>query len=211
MVADTKTQKRYKLTTNATTLGELKQTLAANAIDYSGMSFTEGITKTTLTEDDFALPTNIPYKGKLTNNLVILLTNTRKNISSGMDRKEAYNLVKSRNLQEEVKDKFGRNFTQVPTASLEEFLCGCTSPSSSEEEKESAVESAVNKEEANDGTGCLTKEQYESCVKVLKVLTSHLDGITSNLHAIITLLKEYVPEPEFEVSDDEIDDMLAEI
>jgi len=140
MVADTKTQRKYKITTNASTLGELKQCLADNNIDYNGMSFTEGITKTTLVDDNAALPTNIPYKGTTTNNLVLLLTNTRKNIASGaMDRKAAYTLIKRYDLQGAVKATCGRNFTQVPTELLEEIInihCGRNTRCGGEEKKD---------------------------------------------------------------------------
>lgn len=123
LIANTKTQKRSKVTTSATTLGELKADLRAAGIDYSNMTFTEGISKTQLLNDDTQLPQNIMYKGQPTNNLVILLTNTKKNISSGaMTRKEAYQAIKDNNLQDAVKKKFGRNFTQVPTSDLLVFL-----------------------------------------------------------------------------------------
>lgn len=126
-VADSKTQKSYTLRTNAATLGELKQCLSDNHIDYTGMSFTEGITKTTLIDDNAPLPTNIPYKGTTTNNLMLLLTNTRKNIASGsFSRKDAYELIKKYNLQDAVKAKYGRNFTQVPTESLGEIIANYT-------------------------------------------------------------------------------------
>ena len=97
LIANTKTQKRSKITTSATTLGELKADLRAAGIDYSNMTFTEGISKTQLLNDDTQLPQNIMYKGQPTNNLVILLTNTKKNISSGaMTRKEAYQAIKDK-------------------------------------------------------------------------------------------------------------------
>lgn len=119
LIANTKTQKRSKITTSATTLGELKADLQAAGIDYSNMTFTEGISKTQLLNDATQLPQNVMYKGQPTNNLVILLTNTKKNISSGtMTRKEAYQAIKDNNLQDAVKEKFGRNFTQVPTSDL---------------------------------------------------------------------------------------------
>ena len=52
----------------------------------------------------------------------MLLTNPNKQIRSGAgDRKEAYRLVKENNLQEAVKENFGRNFTQVPTDDLLAF------------------------------------------------------------------------------------------
>jgi len=122
MVANTKTQKKYKVTTNASTLGELKQCLQANGIDYADMAFTEGVTKTTLTDDNAPLPSNIPYNGTTTNNLVLLLTNTRKNIASGMSRNEAYDAVREQNLQQAVLDTFGRNYTLVPTEKLAELI-----------------------------------------------------------------------------------------
>lgn len=123
LIANTKTQKRSKVTTSATTLGELKADLRAAGIDYSGMTFTEGISKTQLLDDATQLPQNVMYKGQPTNNLVILLTNTKKNISSGiMSRKEVYQAIKDNNLQDAVKEEFGRNFTQVPTSDLLVFL-----------------------------------------------------------------------------------------
>lgn len=123
LIANTKTQKRSKVTTSATTLGELKADLRAAGIDYSGMTFTEGISKTQLLDDATQLPQNVMYKGQPTNNLVILLTNTKKNIASGtISRKEVYQAIKDNNLQDAVKEEFGRNFTQVPTSDLLVFL-----------------------------------------------------------------------------------------
>ena len=123
LIANTKTQKRSKVATSATTLGELKADLRAAGIDYSGMTFTEGISKTQLLDDATQLQQNVMYKGQPTNNLVILLTNTKKNIASGtMSRKEVYQAIKDNNLQEAVKEEFGKNFTQVPTSDLLVFL-----------------------------------------------------------------------------------------
>lgn len=123
LVANTRTQRRDKVVTDATTLGELKSALTSAGIDFSGMTFTEGISKTQLLDDATQLPQNVMYKGNPTNNLVILLTNTKKNIASGaMSRQEAYAAIKANSLQEEVKRVFRRNFTQVPTEALETFL-----------------------------------------------------------------------------------------
>lgn len=123
LVANTRTQRRDKVVTDATTLGELKSALTSAGIDFSGMTFTEGISKTQLLDDATQLPQNVMYKGNPTNNLVILLTNTKKNIASGaMSRQEAYAAIRANSLQEEVKRVFKRNFTQVPTEPLETFL-----------------------------------------------------------------------------------------
>lgn len=123
LIANTKTQKRSKITTSATTLGELKNDLRAAGIDFSNMTFTEGISKTQLLSDDTQLPQNVMYKGQPTNNLVILLTNTKKNIASGaISRQEIKDIIKHNNLQEAIKNKFGRNYTQVSNKDLELFI-----------------------------------------------------------------------------------------
>lgn len=123
LIANTKTQKRSKITTSATTLGELKADLRAAGIDFQNMTFTEGISKTQLLRDDTQLPQNVIYKGQPTNNLVILLTNTKKNIASGtLSRQEIKDIIKRNNLQEAIKNKFGRNYTQVSNKDLELFI-----------------------------------------------------------------------------------------
>lgn len=123
LIANTKTQKRSKITTSATTLGELKTDLRAAGIDFQNMTFTEGISKTQLLSDDTQLPQNVIYKGQPTNNLVILLTNTKKNIASGvLSRQEIKDIIKCNNLQEAIKNKFGRNYTQVSNKNLELFI-----------------------------------------------------------------------------------------
>lgn len=123
LIANTKTQKRSKITTSATTLGELKNDLRAAGIDFSNMTFTEGISKTQLLSDDTQLPQNVMYKGQPTNNLVILLTNTKKNIASGAyTRQELYAILKQHGLQDAIKTEFGKNFTQVTTLDLTKFI-----------------------------------------------------------------------------------------
>ena len=142
LIANTKTQKRSKITTDATTLGELKAALVNAGIDYSDMTFTEGISKTQLLDDATQLPQNVMYKGQPTNNLVILLTNTRKKIASGaLSRGDAYVIIKSKGLQNAIKDKFGRNFTQVPTSDLIQFIESNTVDSASPAKEDSAKES----------------------------------------------------------------------
>ena len=102
----------------------MKAALDAEGIDYAGMTFTEGISKTQLTSDDSQLPTNVMYKGQPTNNLVMLLTNTTKNIASGAEpltRKEIYTIIRENNLSEDLKEEFG-NWTIITTEALEEFI-----------------------------------------------------------------------------------------
>jgi len=123
LIANSKTQKRYEIMSNATTLGELQDQMTAQGIDFTGMTFTEGISKTQLLGRDSALPTNVMFKGQPTNDLVMLLTNTTKQISSGaIDRKEAYRLVKELGLQEAIAEGEGQNYTRVKTEVLESWI-----------------------------------------------------------------------------------------
>nr|UVN09392.1 MAG: hypothetical protein [Bacteriophage sp.] len=120
-VVQTKNQKKSVIMSAATTLGELKADLRSNGIDYDGMTFFEGTSKTELKTDASVLPHDVPYKGTITNELVFMLTNTNKKIKSGataMSRTEAYNAIKSMGLQDACVKKFGKNFTMCKTADL---------------------------------------------------------------------------------------------
>lgn len=119
-VVQTKNQKKSVIMSAATTLGELKADLRSNGIDYDGMTFFEGTSKTELKTDASVLPHDVPYKGQVTNELVFMLTNTNKKIRSGaaMSRAEAYNAIKSMGLQDACVKKFGKNFTMCKTADL---------------------------------------------------------------------------------------------
>ena len=121
VIIETKNQKKSVIMSAATTLEELKSDLRVNGIDYNGMTFYEGISKTELKADSSVLPHDINYKGTVTNELVFMLTNTNKKIRSGatnMSRMEAYNTIKSMGLQDACVKKFGKNFTMCKTADL---------------------------------------------------------------------------------------------
>lgn len=184
LIANTKTQKRSKITTSATTLGELKTDLRAAGIDFSGMTFTEGISKTQLLSDDTQLPQNVMYKGQPTNNLVILLTNTKKNIASGvLSRKEAYNLIKQNSLENAVKIEFGRNFTQVPTLDLIKFIE--TNVKKSEAPKTDNIEQPKNEPKVSEQSEQLnqSKESETSLIPKSTILS-----VDSTLFTHISLL-----------------------
>lgn len=122
-IVSTKNQKKSVIMSAATTLAELKADLRQNNIDYTGMTFYEGTSKTELKTDESVLPHDVPYKGMATNELVFMLTNNNKKIKSGatngtMKRKEVYDKITELGLQNECKKKFGRNFTQCTTADL---------------------------------------------------------------------------------------------
>lgn len=138
LIANTKDQKRYRINTAATTLGELQDQLISNSgvevydrpsqtwmpnpspINLDNLSFTEGISNTQLNDRNSQLPMAVRYKGQLTNNLMIVLTNTVSKIASGaLSRKECYEIIKQNKLlQESIKKTYGRNYTQVSTVNL---------------------------------------------------------------------------------------------
>lgn len=223
LVANTKTQKRYKVNTDATTLGELKAALDAEGIDYAGMTFTEGISKTQLTSDDSQLPTNVMYKGQPTNNLVMLLTNTTKNIASGccLSRKEVYALIKENNLEEDIKEEFKDNYTRIATDDLYNFIND--NYDIIEDEEDNEIESVDEEEEEADATHpALVCCLYDTVKDMFK------NGVLDvyDVEALADLLDEYAgrvdeenntPQETFkhhaevddEAANSKIDDILA--
>ena len=141
LIANNRDQSKYRIVTGAETLGELQDAIARNEgvykmigqswvsnptpIDIEGLTFTEGITKTQLLQRDSALPTNVQFKGQTTNNLVMLLTNTTKQIRSGAyptNRKEFGEYIKKNSLGEAIKQEFGDNWTRISTDKLLNFF-----------------------------------------------------------------------------------------
>ena len=122
IIVDSSSNRKVTVNTDATNFGELKRAARAAGINYEGKDWLEGLTKTSPVSDDSLLPVNVNYKGTVTNNLVYMLTNTNKRIRSGMNRQEAYAEIKKLGLADGVKKKFGRNFTQVGTNDLIDFI-----------------------------------------------------------------------------------------
>ena len=118
IIVDSSSNQKIVVETDATNFGELKRAARAAGINYEGKDWLEGITKTSPMSDDSLLPTNVNYKGTVTNNLVYMLTNTNKRIRSGMDRKEIYAEVKKLGLEEDIKKKYGKNYTMVSNNDL---------------------------------------------------------------------------------------------
>lgn len=118
------TQSKHVLQSNATTLGELKDELREKNISFNSDDvFKEGMSKTVLTTDESILPSNIPWRGEVTNDLIFMVTAPQKKIKSGvMTRAEVYAEVKRLKLQDTISKKVGKNFTQCSTATLLTFI-----------------------------------------------------------------------------------------
>lgn len=177
-VVETKRQRKSVIMSAATTLEELKRDFRANNIDYDGMSFYEGLSKTELKTDSSLLPHDIDYKGQVTNELVFMLTNTNKKIKSGnMTRAEAYSHIRNMGLQDACIKKFGKNFTQCSTANLIALIEDNTDKSSTSKE-------IVSKEEETPVVVKTTKDnkstQEFADIKLRKAVKKLVDILYDN-------------------------------
>ena len=119
--------------TNATTFGELKRELTNYVtpaeLNYNNNRIIEGNSKVSFETDQAVLPTNIPTKVGITNDLVIIIT-PKQNIKSGMSslsRTECYAKIKEAiTANGEVAKKFftkdGKHYTNLPTDVLQKLV-----------------------------------------------------------------------------------------
>lgn len=159
------TQSKHVLQSNATTLGELKDELREKNISFNSDDvFKEGMSKTVLTTDESILPSNIPWRGEVTNDLIFMVTAPQKKIKSGvMTRAEVYAEVKRLNLQDTISKKMGKNFTQCSTAILLTFIAeasknSCETKTPAPVAKEKKVKSNPTPEVVESVTFCALKE-----------------------------------------------------
>ena len=187
LIANNRDQSKYRVITDVTTLGGLIDVLSRNEdvykmvdntwvsnsspIDISGLTFTEGITKTQLLSRDSALPTNVQFKGQTTNNLVMLLTNTTKQIRSGAyptNRKDFGAYIKQNNLGEAIKQEFGDNWTRVSTDKLLGFFA------SQDSNATSSSNNAINE----------VREELKDQEKVAEVVNTNMTEETESVNKL---------------------------
>lgn len=123
-IINSRTQNRVVISSTAETLAELKADCRDNNIDYEGLAFFEGISKSELNDDNAILPKDLPWKGTRTNDLIFMLTEPQKKIKNGAvvsDRMSAYTYIKANGLQAEVQKRLGDNFTRCKTLDLIDF------------------------------------------------------------------------------------------
>lgn len=127
-IISTTTQTTKVILSGAETLGELKNDLHKAGIATDDMIFHEGLSRTDMEHDDALLPKDVPYRGNITNELVFMLTKKHMKIPSGgisQERRDIYDIIQKSGLEEQVKEHFGKNKTQVPTSQLKAFLEEC--------------------------------------------------------------------------------------
>ena len=124
-VVNSMSQSSKTIMSGAATLGELKDDLTANNITFNNdCSFTEGVSRTALLNNESQLPTNVTYRGHQTNELVILISATKSKISSGaFKRGDLYHMIHNDvDLSLYVLEQSGRNFTNVSTVELNNLV-----------------------------------------------------------------------------------------
>lgn len=207
------TQSKHVLQSNATTLGELKDELREKNISFNSDDvFKEGMSKTVLTTDESILPSNIPWRGEVTNDLIFMITAPQKKIKSGvMTRAEVYAVIKRLKLQDTISKKMGKNFTQCSTAVLLTFI-----DETSEESCETKAATPVAKEKKVKGNPIQvvkpTPEVVESVTFcALKELIAKMvnEGVLSEANAN-NILGVASGKPALPVDKEESYDELAE-
>lgn len=200
---------------HATTLGELKAEARERGIDFEGMTWFEGHMRAELKDDAAPLPTNIPYKGQVVNDLTFMLTAPEKKVKSGaMSRAEAYNEVKRLGLQDKCKQVYGKNFTQCGTADLIALIekAGTEGNKSDAPKVEEPVEAPVAEPE-NVSTEAPAQSTGDcNCAKALAALVEDLyasDAIEEETYDKVTaILKGGTYKAPEKMSKKEIDDMF---
>lgn len=194
----------------AQTLGELKRIFDAKGINYENMDFMEGVSNTILRDDSSVLPTNIPYKGRTVNDLFIYLSVKNKKVASGLvdttSRKEMVSFIKEHNLQAEVKEEFGTDYTHVSNKELAYFLECCEANNGDENPKEYVNDAACNAEVS-----------LKDVVNALRELVASLyydDYVSNDVYKKVMALGENTSavndEPKSNFADD-IDDIVSKL
>lgn len=135
-VLESTKNRKTVIMSSATTYGELKADLTNAGIEYEGMEAMVSPGKLVLVDNNSILPTNVPWKGSVTNDLVLMFTKPDKEIKSGVipaDRTACYSIIKENpSLKKSIVLKFNKNYTNVPTKDLIEFIAAETEVSVAE-------------------------------------------------------------------------------
>ena len=206
-VVDTETQRTKEIKSYATTVGELKRDLRQNGFNVNGKTIQEALTRVEFKDDEALLPHDVSYKGTITNDLVFRLTKTDKQVKSGMDRKEAYDQVKKLGLADDIKAIYGKNFTQVSTADLVNFI-----ENSSKKACKKAAKPSDKKDQKEPKDNCVKNSKQEcQCMKALGRLCDVLienDTITEDDRLFILGDNTEVSEGTSKYGKDELNELL---
>ena len=213
-IVATREQKKYVIDSAATTLGELKADLDNVGINYDDMTFMEGLTRTEILRDDSILPHDVERVNRetgetyVTNELVFMLTNTAKKISSGVvcaDRKSCYSYIKEHGIQDAIQRTFGKNFTQVKTEDLILFIKNETSVVAPAQVPAPEHTECVDLK-ARKAIKMLCEALFEYDEYAFDEVSSEINGMFAEQHCLCTSKEDKCNSP---YSDDEINNMFA--
>lgn len=210
-IVATREQKKYVIDSAAATLGELKADLDNVGINYDDMTFMEGLTRTEILRDDSLLPHDVERVNRetgetyVTNELVFMLTNTAKKISSGVvcaDRKSCYSYIKEHGMQDAIQRTFGKNFTQVKTEDLILFIKNLVAPAQvPAPEHTECVDLKARK-----AIKMLCEALFEYDEYAFDEVFSEINGMFAEKYCLCTSKEDKCNSP---YSDDEINSMFA--
>ena len=105
-----------------------------------------------------------------------------------MDRKEAYEQIKKLGLQEECKKKYGKNFTQCSTDSLEQLIAKTLRKKEAQEKvvKSTDTKESINTDStANTCSNICTEKSKNPFNKLLKILKERHILLESDIKKIL--------------------------
>lgn len=191
----------------ANTLSDIKNLMDDNDIPYNDRDFIEAVSHTQLIDDNSVLPSNVPYKGKTTNDLLIYMTYNNMRVKSGArTRKELYQIIAHNDLKDEIKETFGKNYTHVTTADLDKYITDVVSSTSEPEDWK--VEPEAQEERA--GTG---HAHDSSLYDILEQMNRNVDRLIQMSESMLEILKGRKEEDKVEpgFSDDEIRELTENL
>lgn len=203
-IVSTKTQSKSVIMSSATTLGDLKNDLRANDIDYHDMTFYEGLSKVELKDDNAILPHDIPYRGTVTNELVFMLTNPTTKIKSGADRYTLYSTIKENGLKGKCLEEYGKNYTNCSTAQLENLISKYVQEETMPEDKVEEI-NEVSLDSLLDSLNAL-----KDAINTFEIALNEIGGVVDS-HKEDCITSCSCKEMKSSYTDKEIDDMFRNI
>ena len=178
-VVNSLTQTKREFETNMTTTDELFTKLRSLGMDLTNTTIREALSNTIILAGK-TLPHDVEWKGTTTNNLVFRITLTNKKTDSGASRQEIIATIKANGWGEDIKKKFGKNFTNCKTADLEFFIASRSKSKPAKvvtpkkEYSKPTTKVAVKKEEATEGlTGYEVKDIEKAVAALANLLESN--------------------------------------
>ena len=193
------------------TLADLKHFMDIQGVDYpSECEFKEAKTKTIFVDNDSVLPTNVEWKGEVSDDLIMYVTAPKKKIKSGvMNRKEAFEYIKNNNLQDAVKARFGRNFTQVSTDDLLKLI-DSVPKKNDENPKKSKKKVVENKSNEETQTVVVDVDNLKDTIESLYGEDEITDYARKTLMNIISGNKEKVEKKKKALEDMSFEELTTE-